>query len=192
MEEKKTICDSKSEGNLHPKTVKRAGVLLGIAVLLFSALLVRIFLLQTVKYDYYRQKVLGQITTESSVNASRGNIYDANGIPLAYSIAAISGTLFLIVNLRRRIGSFGFSLGETIVKSVVSAAVMGAAVYGVYYLMRDMSIGGVVVSRALKVLVPTFCGVIVYFVLSVVLRTPPLSAVIGKLKGRGQPSGEEN
>lgn len=86
MEEKKTICDSKSEGNLHPKTVKRAGVLLGIAVLLFSALLVRIFLLQTVKYDYYRQKVLGQITTESSVNASRGNIYDANGIPLATNI----------------------------------------------------------------------------------------------------------
>ena len=84
MEEKKTICDSKS--NLHPKTVKRAGVLLGIAVLLFSALLVRIFLLQTVKYDYYRQKVLGQITTESSVNASRGNIYDANGIPLATNI----------------------------------------------------------------------------------------------------------
>ena len=86
MEEKKTICDSKSEGNLHPKTVKRAGVLLGIAVLLFSALLVRIFLLQTVKYDYYRQKVLGQITTESSVNASRGNIYDANGIPLATNV----------------------------------------------------------------------------------------------------------
>lgn len=86
MEEKKTICDSKSEGNLHPKTVKRAGVLWGIAVLLFSALLVRIFLLQTVKYDYYRQKVLGQITTESSVNASRGNIYDANGIPLATNV----------------------------------------------------------------------------------------------------------
>ena len=116
----------------------------------------------------------------------------ANGIPLAYSIAAISGTLFLIVNLRRRIGKFGFSLGETVVKSVVSAAVMGAAVFGVYYLMRDMSLGGVVVSRALKVLVPTFCGVIVYFVFSVILRTPPLSAVVGKLKGRAQPSGEEN
>ena len=86
MEEKKTVDNSRSEGNLHPKTVSRAAVLLGIAILLFSALLVRILLLQTVKYDYYRQKVLEQITTESSVNASRGNIYDANGVLLATNV----------------------------------------------------------------------------------------------------------
>ncbi len=86
MEEKKAIGESKSEGNLHPKTVGRAAILLGIAVLLFSALLVRIFLLQTVKYEHYRAKVLEQITTESSVNASRGNIYDANGVLLATNI----------------------------------------------------------------------------------------------------------
>lgn len=86
MEEKRAIGESRSEGNLHPKTVGRAAVLLGIAVLLFSALLVRIFLLQTVKYEHYRQKVLEQITTESSVNASRGNIYDANGVLMATNI----------------------------------------------------------------------------------------------------------
>ena len=86
MEEKKTVDNSRSEGNLHPKTIGRAAVLLGIAVLLFSALLVRIFLLQTVKYEHYRQKVLEQITTESSVNASRGNIYDANGVLLATNV----------------------------------------------------------------------------------------------------------
>ncbi|MBO5931544.1 MAG: PASTA domain-containing protein [Clostridia bacterium] len=86
MEDKKAVNDTKSEGNLHPKTIGRAAVLLGVAVLLFSALLVRIFLLQTVKYDYYRQKVLAQITTESSVNASRGNIYDANGMLLATNV----------------------------------------------------------------------------------------------------------
>ena len=86
MEDKKQIDHHKSESNLHPKTVGRAAILLGIAVLLFSALLVRIFLLQTVKYEHYRQKVLEQITTESSVNASRGNIYDANGVLLATNI----------------------------------------------------------------------------------------------------------
>ena len=86
MEEQKTSNRRWSEGNLHPKTVKRAAWVLGFAVLLFSALLVRIFLLQTVKYDYYRQKVLEQITTESSVNASRGNIYDANGMLLATNV----------------------------------------------------------------------------------------------------------
>ena len=86
MEEKKAVQKAGSEGNLHPKTVGRAAILLGIAVLLFSALLVRIFLLQTVKYEHYRQKVLEQITTESSVNASRGNIYDANGVLLATNV----------------------------------------------------------------------------------------------------------
>ena len=86
MEDKNTIVENKSEGNLHPKTIGRAAVLLGVAVLLCSALLLRIFLLQTVKYEHYRQKVLAQITTESSVNASRGNIYDANGVLLATNI----------------------------------------------------------------------------------------------------------
>ena len=86
MRDKKTIEQTKSEGNLHPKTIGRAAILLGVAVLLFSALLIRILLLQTVKYDYYRQKVLEQITTESSVNASRGNIYDANGMLIATNI----------------------------------------------------------------------------------------------------------
>ena len=86
MEEKKVVHTGRSEGNLHPKTVGRAAILVGIAVLLFSALLVRIFLLQTVKYEHYRQKVLEQITTESSVNASRGNIYDANGVLLATNV----------------------------------------------------------------------------------------------------------
>ena len=86
MEEQKAVVKGRSEGNLHPKTVGRAAILLGVAVLLFSALLVRIFLLQTVKYDHYRQKVLEQITTESTVNASRGNIYDAGGVLLATNV----------------------------------------------------------------------------------------------------------
>jgi hypothetical protein len=55
MEEKNTVNQSKSEGNLHPKTVGRAAILLGIAVLLFSALLVRIFLLQTVSWQAIRE-----------------------------------------------------------------------------------------------------------------------------------------
>ena len=117
----------------------------------------------------------------------------ANGIPLAYSIAAVTGTLFLVFSLRRKIGRFGFGLTETVVKSVVSSAVMGACVFGVYYLLKDVSLGGVVVSRVIRVIAPTVCGVIVYFILSVVLRTPPLAAVMAKFTGRASSaSGEEN
>ncbi len=87
MEEKNSALESKSDHELHPKTVSRSAVLLGGAVLLFCALLLRIFLLQTVDYEHYQQKVLSQMTTESSVNATRGNIYDANGVLLATNIS---------------------------------------------------------------------------------------------------------
>ena len=71
--------NQKSNGNLHPKVVSRAAVLLGFAVLLFSALLVRVFTLQTFKHAHYKEKVLAQITTESPVNAMRGEILASDG-----------------------------------------------------------------------------------------------------------------
>ena len=74
-------------GPLHPRVTRRAGVLLIIAGLLFGGLLLRVLLYQTVGYDKYQQKVIEQMTTESSVNATRGNIYDRNGVLLATNIS---------------------------------------------------------------------------------------------------------
>ncbi|MBQ9132777.1 MAG: hypothetical protein IJX62_09975, partial [Clostridia bacterium] len=76
-----------ASGPLHPRVAKRAGALLIIAALLFGGLLVRILLYQTVGYDKYQQKVIEQMTTESKVNASRGNIYDRNGVLLATNVS---------------------------------------------------------------------------------------------------------
>ena len=87
MEEKMPPNEKKSNDSLHPKVVGRATVVLGLAVLLFSILLIRIFIYQTVSYEHYQQKVLAQMTTESSVNASRGSIYDKNGVLLATNIS---------------------------------------------------------------------------------------------------------
>ena len=71
---------------IHPKVIFRSRVLLAVALVLFFGLLFRILLLQTAGYARYRQKVIEQITTESKVNASRGNIYDANGVLLATNV----------------------------------------------------------------------------------------------------------
>ena len=71
---------------LHPKVMRRARLLLVIAFSLLGLLLVRILLYQTVGYGKYQQKVIDQMTTESSVIADRGNIYDANGILLATNV----------------------------------------------------------------------------------------------------------
>ncbi|MBR5615732.1 MAG: hypothetical protein IKW66_02820, partial [Clostridia bacterium] len=54
---------------------------------LFLLLLVRIFWIQTVDYDRYQAKVIEQMTTESTVNAKRGNIYDRNGVLIATNIS---------------------------------------------------------------------------------------------------------
>lgn len=86
MEENKQDGRENPSETLHPKVMRRATVLLVIAFGLLGLLLVRILLYQTVGYGKYQQKVIDQMTTESSVLADRGNIYDANGVLLATNV----------------------------------------------------------------------------------------------------------
>ena len=72
---------------LRPRVARRSSILLLCAAALFGLLLLRILLLQTLGYSYYRQKVLEQMTTEAQVTAARGNIYDKNGVILATNIS---------------------------------------------------------------------------------------------------------
>lgn len=80
--------DAHTEEPTDTRTIRRAIVLLVFVAFLFSALLVRILLLQTVQYRKYEQKVIDQLTTESEVRARRGNIYDANGTLLASNVTS--------------------------------------------------------------------------------------------------------
>ena len=86
MKEIEPMLPSEDEQILHPKVVHRSRTLLIVAIVLFSVLLLRILIYQTVDYDYYQKKVLSQMTTEANVTASRGNIYDANGVLLATNV----------------------------------------------------------------------------------------------------------
>lgn len=87
MREQQPNTPSEDLEPLHPKVARRSSILFLAAVLLFGVLLLRILLLQTVDYSYYRQKVLEQMTTEAQVTAARGNIYDKNGVILATNIS---------------------------------------------------------------------------------------------------------
>lgn len=66
--------------------LKRAAIVLIGLLLVFAILLVRIFWIQTVDFNRYLSKVIDQITTQSSVSAQRGIIYDKNGNILATNI----------------------------------------------------------------------------------------------------------
>lgn len=86
MEENKQRSVVKSSDVTHPGLIRRASVLLILAFGLLGLLLFRILIYQTFGYDKYQQKVIDQMTTQSSVLAKRGNIYDKNGVLLATNV----------------------------------------------------------------------------------------------------------
>ncbi len=86
MKKKTPYQDTASAGAPHPRMVNRSVILMSLAGVLFVLLLLRILIYQTKDFQYYQSKVLEQLTTEADVSASRGRIYDANGVLLATNI----------------------------------------------------------------------------------------------------------
>ena len=108
------------------------------------------------------------------------------GIPLAYSIAAALGTVFLVYKLIKKTGKPDKSLYESLIKTVVSTAIMSGAVF---LISRLIPRGDSVVSRLISLGVPALAGIVVFFVSSLILKNPSLSNLLGKLLHRG--GGEE-
>ncbi len=73
-------------GTPSTKVRRRAGVICIILSLLFILLSLRILFLQVFHFKEYEEKVLDQITQETTVSANRGNIYDTNGVVIATNI----------------------------------------------------------------------------------------------------------
>ena len=71
---------------IHLRVLRRARVVSMIVACAIVLLLIRILWIQTVQYDTYQAKVIEQMTTESTVRADRGSIYDTNGILIATNI----------------------------------------------------------------------------------------------------------
>ena len=108
----------------------------------------------------------------------------ASGIPLAYSISATLGTIFLIVRLRDRIGAFGGRIPEVAVKTLLSAVVMGLAVRWVHGALAAALPADTIPVRLVLVLIPTAAGAALFFLLSFLIRTPPILAFIKKITSR--------
>lgn len=68
--------------------IKRSYIIFACITLAFVLLAIRIFTIQTVNFDYYQQKVIDQLTTESTIYSKRGVIYSADGAQLATNITA--------------------------------------------------------------------------------------------------------
>lgn len=72
-------------------TARRVAAIFTLFFIFSGYLLINIFRLCYIKYDYYRQKAYDQVTTSAKLTADRGNIYDSN-----MNILAESSTVFRI------------------------------------------------------------------------------------------------
>ncbi|MBE6583649.1 MAG: PASTA domain-containing protein [Ruminococcaceae bacterium] len=73
-------------GTPSTKVRKRASWMCIVFSILFFLLAGKILYIQIFKFDEYEQKVIDQMTQETTVSADRGNIYDTNGIVIATNI----------------------------------------------------------------------------------------------------------
>ena len=64
---KRELPPEQYDGPVGPEIIHRSMILVVLVFGIFSALLIRILLLQTVGYDRYQPKVIDQLTTESVV-----------------------------------------------------------------------------------------------------------------------------
>ncbi len=109
------------------------------------------------------------------------------GIPLAYSIASLTGAVILVVMLCKKVGGFLNNTLSTALKSLVSSIVMSICVLLLSSHLTAV-LDDTILSRVIKLFVPVFVGVVIYGVLLVVLKVPQITDIICKIKtkfGRG-------
>ncbi len=97
------------------------------------------------------------------------------GIPLAYSISSLAGTLFLYLMLRKKCGGLGHGLKTNLVKCALSALLMGVCVFFVRNGIRWVLPAGGLGGKIIRLFLPTLAGVLVYFALTYVLRVPTIT-----------------
>ena len=68
----------------------RSGVILMVFALAIGAVIAKLAFLQIYSYDYYKERVVSEITMETEVNPERGTIYDNAG-----NILATNKTVYL-------------------------------------------------------------------------------------------------
>ena len=95
------------------------------------------------------------------------------------------GTSWLLLRLKKEILFFGGNLLATTVQSILGSAVMSAAVSGVHRLLSGVFASGSIIDRIVLVFVPTFLGMIVYFVLTYLLNTQPILSFLDPIVKRG-------
>ena len=116
---------------------------------------------------------------------SRMTPLGAAGIPLGYSIGVIAGTSWLLLRLKKEILYFGGGLMPTTVQSILGSAAMSAVVIAAHRWLSGPFGSGSIFDRIVLVFVPTAIGMIVYFVLTYLMKAQPIRAFLNPILKRG-------
>ena len=116
---------------------------------------------------------------------SRMTPLGAAGIPLGYSIGVIAGTSWLLLRLKKEILYFGGGLMPTTVQSILGSAAMSAVVIAAHRWLSGPFGSGSIFDRIVLVFVPTAIGMIVYFVLTYLMKAQPIRAFLDPILKRG-------
>ncbi len=137
--------------------------------------------------DTVRPAVNGVIIMAVNIGASLIliQVMGVLGIPLAYSISAITGAVIIMLMMKKKVKTFNInSLIITIVKILTSSAVMFAAVICINHLLGGISLGGNIIEKGIKLFVPVAVGGTVYFVCTYILKVEEAYAMLNSVKRR--------
>ena len=110
------------------------------------------------------------------------NIIGAYGIPLAYSVASLTGLVVLLIALRRKIGQYCKGLGTNFVKCVISGIIMAIAVIAVKLGLDSILSADTLIIRLVKLGVPVCVGVAVYAVMVIILKVDAVKPIVDVIK----------
>ncbi len=108
----------------------------------------------------------------------------AFGIPLAYSLASISGVMNLLFRLKKKVGAYASGLGTEILKSLAAGVLMATAVYFVNILLGTLFVSDAFALRVLKLGIPAFAGVVVYAIFGYAFKIGAVREYASKITGK--------
>ena len=108
----------------------------------------------------------------------------AYGIPLAYSIASLTGVANLLWQLKRKIGSFANGLLSEILKSLLIAMVMWLMVFLIQNVLGLYLVGNNLLIRILKLGIPAGLGAVIYIVIGYFAKLSFIRDFLDKLLKR--------
>ena len=105
------------------------------------------------------------------------------GIPLAFSISALTGGFVIVLMIRKRVGEFG---GRNLLlsgfKVAAASAIMLMTVIPLVRFATGFAPGHALVDKALRLFIPTAAGAFLYLVLTCIMRVNETKQILERLQ----------